>query len=1662
MRKLLLVLVMCLWGLWAFPGDVDIEKAKIIALNWINSQAGEEFTSSDIYKEFTKFENNVPIFHIISFQKRGWVIISGSDAAEPVIAYSVESRFETDSLPPQVGNWMGIITEQIQNGRSKKIIATDLIRAKWSKYSKPPLKSSGAPLSAPASQVGPLLTTTWNQNRYYNELSPADPSSSTGNGHVWVGCVATAMAQVMRYWEYPLTGMGSYSYNHSKYGVQSANFGATSYNWSAMPNKLTAQNYNVQLIGYHCAVSVDMDFGPGSSGAYLDAANRAFYKYFKYNTTVFESQKNRWDDSEWKALMKRDLDSGRPIVYSGYNASYTSGHAWVCDGYSGDYFHFNWGWGGTYDGNYLLTALNPGSSNFSSQQAALFGLEPAVHANISIPFTEGFEASVAGFSFSGVHSIDNTTSHTGQRSLKLGNESISYDASNSASLCFIVPDDASLDFWVKRVTPQVSASNQQIAMILPQWGETPLLEIFNGDYNDTNWVNFNIDLRPFQGQIVRLVLVQKVKDVSRKQWMFVDNVAISGTSNNLPPYVPSNPSPSNGQEYVSMNTTLRWNGGDPNGDKVTYNLYFGETNNPPLIASLSENNYVLPKLKHATKYYWKIESSDSELTTASPLWSFTTMGIPPDVGTCGVENVTSSSFEACGQILNDNGTIINSKGICYSWTQNPSLSTNYVIYEGAGQVFNSLISGLSPNSIYYYRAFANSNQGIGYGEIQSIRTLPEKVVLALKSIDNKFRTSAKITAEVVSLFDSAYYERGIVWSTEKGFLHAEGHNISEKGVWDNPGEFIVNLTEMPGPGMFYFKLFAKNSAGVTYSDEIELELENSLPNIDLDANNNRGLQGNDYMGVCTEQLPGATICDVDVKITDPDGDMITKAVIKLLNPQDSLKEYLEIPFVDDSLIITGDGTHELTLQTLSPRTNQQWEEILKKVNYRNNMDAPKQSVVRRLTVKIFDGFDYSPEAKVIINIIPVNDPPIALKNPQIEGVPYFGSTVGIIPGLWEDELDECVGEMTFKYKWQVKGEDGTISIIDQKNSSSLSLYDYLCGKSVRVVEEVTDSYCGGGNMAKAEAFSDWYTVLPIQQTISIDAIPMRYCHEKWFTLSGKSSSGLPLVFSVFNDNVISISGDTAFTHNAGAVVLTAVQPGNACYEQSAPAHKIVTVARGNQQIIVDETIEAKFHQYNMKLPAHSTSGLPLEVTIGDTGIVRYDNDTLYFLESGTVSVSLSQPGNQNFFQATTVSFNLVISKGDQAVSAAIDNEIRYGNGKYLISAFSTSNLDVEVLSSNESIVGVDGEYLIINGVGDVLLTVRQQGNSQWNPANDITVPITVQKGFQEIIVESIGDIYFADQHFIPVAYSTSGNKISLSVADSAVAKVEGGMIVLTGVGETVVDFVQEGSHLWEPTQTSIPLIVKKSNQEIVFEAPTTITFNSTPIILNAYSNSGLPVTYQLSDTTIGSVINGELYVSNAGTFTISAFQEGSTEWEAAIKVAVEMTILRASQQINANLPELIFAGDKFPISLFYASSGLPVEIIAENTSIVQIDNDSIQFLEQGNVRLQIAQAGNRNYEPITIELFVNVSEPVFVVAKQGFKTSVYPNPTEGIVYLKIEGDADKLNAIEVIDLTGRLVGKYFSNKKADVLNLSEYADGVYFIVVKRVSGVSVNKILLRK
>lgn len=385
MKKFTISIFILLFTFSAVYADiVNKEKAKNVAQNFLiqskSFDINKEVTLTFTYETSTpslfdpQTPEIIPIVYVFDIgNEDGIILISGDDVASPVLGYTTSGKFDIESLPDNFRKWIEGYKRQIMWALENEIEAEVAVENMWDALIK------GEELFNTTRMLAPLCTTTWDQSPYYNAYCP---------GGSVTGCVATAMAQVMKYWNHPAQGSGMHSYNHEVYGTLSANFGSTTYQWSQMPNSISGNNDAIATLMYHCGVSVDMNYSPQVSGAWVVeddspvCSESAFKNYFGYSSSLHGEKRDWYSTNDWLQMLYSDLDAGRPLVYAGFGSG--GGHAFVCDGYdAGNYFHFNWGWGGYYDGYFHIDALDPGgtgtgggSGGYNSGHQAIFDMVP--------------------------------------------------------------------------------------------------------------------------------------------------------------------------------------------------------------------------------------------------------------------------------------------------------------------------------------------------------------------------------------------------------------------------------------------------------------------------------------------------------------------------------------------------------------------------------------------------------------------------------------------------------------------------------------------------------------------------------------------------------------------------------------------------------------------------------------------------------------------------------------------------------------------------------------------------------------------------------------------------------------------------------------------------------------------------------------------------------------------------------------------------------------------------------------------------------------------------------------------------------------------------------------------------------------------------------------
>ncbi len=364
---------------WAFAGNVTEQQARRVAVAFFQSAPQTRVSESDLRlvrdseSSLTRSSGAAPAYYVFdNVSGGGFVIVAGDDVASPVLGYSFTEEFPEGTLPPNVQDWLDGLREEINAARRGGWEAEAAVTRAWQN-------------TRSGDVVVDLETARWDQGAPYNKLCPLYRTAQT-----YTGCTATALAIIMRYHQWPERGVGTLpayvtTTNHLTIPAQKLGH---AYDWDNMPldygrSYTQAQAQAVATLMRDCGYMLESDYGTddnGGTGAYVDAVLRVA-EYMDYDKSIRCVMRDSYTSSEWYELMQDELDSSRPILYTG--SSEEAGHAFVLDGYTTDnYYSVNWGWSGYYNGYFLLSALDPegqgtggGSGSYNNGQVAVIGIQ---------------------------------------------------------------------------------------------------------------------------------------------------------------------------------------------------------------------------------------------------------------------------------------------------------------------------------------------------------------------------------------------------------------------------------------------------------------------------------------------------------------------------------------------------------------------------------------------------------------------------------------------------------------------------------------------------------------------------------------------------------------------------------------------------------------------------------------------------------------------------------------------------------------------------------------------------------------------------------------------------------------------------------------------------------------------------------------------------------------------------------------------------------------------------------------------------------------------------------------------------------------------------------------------------------------------------------------
>lgn len=354
MRKCLLSLLLALPLSGLHAAEVSEQQAVKVAAQKVR---GEVATVRVVNYEGQK------AYFVVQFREGGWVLVSADDTSRPVIGYSPDGVFQSEGQPENFNGMMEVWSRQVVH--NAKTFSSR--HAAWEDSALPETKRASG-----SSIVEPLIKTRWNQSGSYQKYCPTN-----ANGQAVVGCVAVGMAQAMGVAKWPPRPVGEFSYVCQSFGYQYINYDEEpAYDWNAILSGANSYDDVARLL-WHCGVSIRMDYGIDGSGTQTSYIPGALVRNFSYPQSVKYYTRASYD-GDWENLILTELREGRAVVYSGYDPVKSYGHCFNLDGYDGQWFHVNWGWGGTGNGYFGLDALRDVKMgmDYTSGQGVVVGVRP--------------------------------------------------------------------------------------------------------------------------------------------------------------------------------------------------------------------------------------------------------------------------------------------------------------------------------------------------------------------------------------------------------------------------------------------------------------------------------------------------------------------------------------------------------------------------------------------------------------------------------------------------------------------------------------------------------------------------------------------------------------------------------------------------------------------------------------------------------------------------------------------------------------------------------------------------------------------------------------------------------------------------------------------------------------------------------------------------------------------------------------------------------------------------------------------------------------------------------------------------------------------------------------------------------------------------------------
>ena len=535
-KTLSIMLMLALFVGQLIASPVDVNTARQLGLKYVQGNASKQVASLDLaYTQ--KTESGANALYVFNFDG-GYMIMSADDVAQPILAYGEEGNFDANNIADGLAYYLRHYARQIEYAVSNNMTAAPEIAEQWEQ-----IRNNGIIKGERGTRgdVAPLISTNWNQDSPFNAYCPTGQGGP--GGRAYAGCVATAMSMVMKRWNWPDHGQGSHSYTPSGYSTQSVDFESTYYQWDNMPNNVNNSNYQaVALLMYHCGVAVDMQYGPGGSGAHSQDVPDAIANYFRYTEHANRLDRSLYSKFEWEEILISNLQEGFPLYYSGADGQ--EGHAFVCCGYreSDRKFYFNWGWSGFNNNYFAIDALNTYSGSFNDYQSTIVDMIPDYVYDGLIPAaTDLTIAAENAHSMKGIITWTNPTTNLGGATLEnieevvlLRNDQQIFSQTNVTPGEVMTFEDnvPNFDCYTYRIYFMSNGAKGRSAELKYQYGSTCTWKVVGQTTNFQGWNGGKIQVKNSFGTVMQEITMTSSTPISQQIAMPEGNVTFNWVAPN--------------------------------------------------------------------------------------------------------------------------------------------------------------------------------------------------------------------------------------------------------------------------------------------------------------------------------------------------------------------------------------------------------------------------------------------------------------------------------------------------------------------------------------------------------------------------------------------------------------------------------------------------------------------------------------------------------------------------------------------------------------------------------------------------------------------------------------------------------------------------------------------------------------------------------------------------------------------------------------------------------------------------------------------------------------------------------------------------------------------------------------------------------------------------